>query len=142
MIDGLARAGGVRLRTRIPRDLPHAKADAARLREVLVNLVDNAVKYTPAGGEVVVSAAANNGAVSILVSDTGVGIPADVGDRVFEPFFRVKGTRAQRGQPSSGLGLAVAKRFIEAQGGDLSFEPRDSGGTTFTVTLNAARRSG
>lgn len=138
-IDGLAKAGGVRLRVRIPRDLPHAKADAARLREVLVNLVDNAVKYTPAGGEVVVSAAANNGAVSILVSDTGIGIPADVGDRVFEPFVRVKGTRAHRGQPSSGLGLALAKRFTEAQGGDLSFEPRDSGGTTFTVMLNAAR---
>src|SRR4029077_4274319 len=78
-------------------------------------------------------------AARICVSDTGVGIPADVGDRIFEPFFSVKGTSTQRGQGSSGLGLALTRRLVTAHGGTIAYAPRLGGGTTFTVTLPLAR---
>jgi signal transduction histidine kinase len=140
-IEGLTRAGDLKLHVDVGRDLPTVKADARRLREVVLNLVDNAVKYTPSGGELRISAAARNGTVRISVSDTGVGIPRDVGDRVFEPFFRVPDTRPQRGQASSGLGLALSKRLVEAHGGEVWFES-DGKGTTFHFTLPTAKKKG
>jgi two-component system OmpR family sensor kinase len=78
----------------------------------------------------------------ISVADTGVEIPPEVGERVFEPFYRVAGTRPTRGQASSGLGLALTKRFVEAQGGSITFEPRSEGGTVFSVSIPAARSPG
>jgi signal transduction histidine kinase len=133
----LAATGDVQLSVKIPRGLPPVHADPSRLREVLLNLVDNAVKYTPPGGRVEVSAVTRNGNVELHVADTGVGIPADAQAHIFEPFFRVKGTEAQRGQDSSGLGLAIAKRLIEAQGGTIDFESNGAG-TKFTVRLPVA----
>jgi signal transduction histidine kinase len=78
--------------------------------------------------------------VTLAVRDTGVGIPPDVGERIFDPFFRVPGTKAQRGQASSGLGLALTKRLVEAHGGDIWFESKPNQGTTFNVTLPAVKR--
>jgi two-component system phosphate regulon sensor histidine kinase PhoR len=124
----------------VPPDLPAVRADRQRLREVIVNLVDNAAKYTPEGGSVDLSAAARNGSVVVSVKDTGVGIPPESGEFIFEPFYRVRGTRAQQGQASSGLGLALAKRVVEAQGGTISFESKVGKGTTFTFTLELAKR--
>src|SRR6185503_17617024 len=103
-IEGLAHTAGLRVGVDVARDLPEVSADRRRLREVIVNLVDNAAKYTPEGGSIDVSAAALNGHVVVTVSDTGVGIPPESGDLVFEPFYRVRGTQTQRGQASSGLG--------------------------------------
>lgn len=115
-----------------------AVADRHRLREALVNLVDNAIKYTQPGGGVTVSAESDGDEhVRIAVSDAGVGIPEEVGDRVFEPFYRVPGTRPQRGQPSSGLGLALTRRSIEAQGGTVGWRRNTAGGTTFEVAIPA-----
>lgn len=139
-LEGLARSNGLRIAIDVPKDLPLVRADRARLREVIVNLVDNAAKYTPEGGAIDLCASRRNGAVTVTVADTGVGIPPDTGDLVFEPFFRVRGTKAQRDQASSGLGLALAKRIVEAQGGTLDYTSEVDAGTTFTFTLALARR--
>lgn len=136
---GLAGASSLDLEIRVPRQLPPVRADRARAREVLLNLVDNAVKYSPEGGKVRVSALAENGTVGISVSDSGVGIPAAVGDLIFEPFYRVEGTKVQHGNVSSGLGLAVAKRLVEAQGGEIGYKANEQGGTTFSFTLPPAK---
>ena len=133
----LAASGDLDAEVRVPRRLPAVRADETRLRQVVLDLVDNAVKYTPAGGEVRVTAAAAGSSVEIMVSDTGVGIPPDEADRLFEPFYRVKGTRTQKGQPSSGLGLALVQRLVEAQGGTVRFESTPREGTTFIVALPA-----
>lgn len=134
---GLAAAAGVDLTVKVKRGMTPAWADRLRLREVILNLVDNAVKYTPTGGKVVLGASNGDGRVTVTVTDTGVGIPPEVGDRIFEPFFRVKGTRTQRAQPSSGLGLAVTHRLVEAQGGSIAYESVVGRGTTFTLSLPA-----
>jgi signal transduction histidine kinase len=136
-LTALATAAGVRFAARVPRTLTPVVADHERLREVIVNLVDNAVKYTPSGGRVTVAASNGAGRVVVTVADTGIGIPTEVGDRVFEPFYRVQGSRTQHAEPSSGLGLAVTRRLVEAQGGTIEYAPGPKGGTTFTVTLRA-----
>jgi signal transduction histidine kinase len=138
-IDGLVRASGLRLRVHVPRDLPAVLADRARLREVIVNLVDNATKYTPDGGRIEISIAEKKRSIEVSVADTGVGIPPESRELLFEPFYRVPGTKPQRGQASSGLGLALAKRIVEAHGGSIGFDSVPGSGTTFTVKLRVAR---
>lgn len=117
---------------------PHplwVRADPARLREVLLNLVDNAAKYTPAGGRIVLGAVRREGAVKLSVADNGIGIPVEAHERIYEPFFRVPGSAPQREQLSTGLGLALTKRFVDAQGASLSFTSRPGAGSIFTVTF-------
>jgi signal transduction histidine kinase len=140
-LEGLARSNGLSIAVDVPKDLPPVRADRHRLREVIVNLVDNAAKYTPDGGAIDLSAVARNGSVAVSVADTGVGIPPEVGELIFEPFFRVRGTTAQRGQASTGLGLALAKRIVEAQGGKIRFESEVDVGTTFEFTLPLEKRA-
>lgn len=137
-ISGLAKGSGLSMSIKVPTDLPAVRADRARLREIILNLVDNAVKYTPEGGRVELSAAARNGNVVVSVSDTGVGIPAEARENMFEPFYRVKGIAAQRGQASSGLGLAITRRLVEAQGGKINYQSEAGAGSTFTFTLTLA----
>ena len=137
-LDGLARSGDHDLVVDLPKDLPAVRADPVRLREVFLNLVDNSVKYTPAGGTVELSAERRNGAVEVSVRDTGPGIPKRLGRKLFEPFAQIAGTTTQRGQPSSGLGLALTRRLVEAQGGRIWFESKKGAGTTFTFTLRPA----
>jgi signal transduction histidine kinase len=132
---GLASAGDLELSFDVPSKMPAVRADAFRLREVILNLVDNAAKYTPPGGRVELRAVASEESVEVSVTDDGVGIPKEARERIFDPFYRVPGTEAQRGQSSSGLGLALAKRLIEAQGGEISFSSEQGKGSTFTVTL-------
>ena len=138
-VGGLASAADLKLTVApAPQRLPRVRADRERLRQILLNLVDNAVKYTPPGGTVEVAAHSRNGDVSISVRDSGVGIPDEIGESIFEPFFRVPGTKPQRGQASSGLGLALTKRLVEAHGGALWYESEAGRGTTFTLTLPKA----
>lgn len=139
MLVRLGAASGIDLKVDLPARLPVVTADPARLREVVVNLVDNAIKYTPSGGRIEISAAEEDGDVRVSVADTGVGIPDEVGNRVFEPFYRVAGTSAQRDQASSGLGLALSRRWVEAQGGTISWAPNPNGGTVFDFTLPVDR---
>ena len=103
---------------------------------MILNLVDNAVKYTPPGGRIALSASAHNGSVEVLVSDTGVGIPEEAGNKIFEPFYRVKDTHPTRGQASTGLGLALTKRLVEAHGGAITFTSDPGKGSTFRFTLS------
>jgi signal transduction histidine kinase len=135
MLARLGAASNVEVLTQLPGRIPAVTADPARLREVVVNLVGNAVKYTPTGGSVDITAQQDGDHVRISVADTGVGIPPDVGDRVFEPFYLVAGTQPQRNQPSSGLGLALARRWVEAMGGTIHWTPNHGSGTVFTFTL-------
>ena len=137
-IGALADANDLQTQIDVSEDLPPVVADRRRLREIILNLVDNATKYTPAGGTVELSAVASNGVVKVSVADTGVGIPDDIGARIFEPFYRAEGVRPQRGQPSSGLGLALTKHLVEAHGGDIDFTSTPGHGTTFTFTLPRA----
>jgi signal transduction histidine kinase len=113
--------------------LPAIHGDRARLRQVLGNLIENAVKYSPEGGEVRVSASASNGAVRIAVRDTGPGIPRDQQTRIFEKFGRVDVAGASK--PGTGLGLFIARSIAEAHGGSLDVSSDSEPGATFTLTL-------
>jgi signal transduction histidine kinase len=117
--------------------LPAIRGDRARLRQVLGNLIENAVKYSPEGGEVRVSAAAANGAVRISVRDTGPGIPRDQQARIFEKFGRVDVIGASK--PGTGLGLFIARSIAEAHGGSLDVNSGAEPGSTFTLTLPVDR---
>jgi signal transduction histidine kinase len=137
-MEGLARRAGVEFAVDLPERLPQAHADRARLREVILNLVDNAVKYTPDGGAVRLTAAAPNGTLVLSVADTGVGIPADAVPLVFEPFYVVPGTSPYRDAPSTGLGLSLAKRLVEAHGGTIRVASAPGRGSTFQFELPRA----
>jgi signal transduction histidine kinase len=113
------------------------RADAERVRQVLVNLLSNAVKFTPAGGRIAVRGAREGPAVTLAVSDTGVGIPPDRLASVFEPFVQVESglTRTAEG---TGLGLAISRDLARGMGGDLTAVSTPGAGSTFTLTLPAA----
>ena len=113
--------------------LPTIRGDRARLRQVLGNLIENAVKYSPEGGEVHVSASAANGAVRIAVRDAGPGIPGDQQGRIFEKFGRVDVPGASK--PGTGLGLFIARSIAEAHGGSLDVSSGAEPGSIFTLTL-------
>src|SRR5207248_7377718 len=118
-----AESGRVTLTTDVARDLPAVRGDHDRLAQILLNLVDNAVKYTPAGGNVAVRASATvgGGAVAVDVSDTGVGIPPADLPRITERFYRVDKARS-RELGGTGLGLANVKHLVFAHGAQLRIE--------------------
>jgi two-component system phosphate regulon sensor histidine kinase PhoR len=116
-------------------------ADADRLAQVLTNLVDNALKYTPEGGRVDVRVAAANGDVEVLVNDSGRGIRPEDLPHVFERFYRADRSRT-RDSGGTGLGLAIAKHIVEAHGGRISVSSQPNEGTTFKVTLPRAGKGG
>lgn len=119
----------------VPGALPAIRGDRARLRQVLGNLIENAVKYSPEGCEVHVSASAANGAVRIAVRDAGPGIPRDQQGRIFEKFGRVDMPGASK--PGTGLGLFIARSIAEAHGGSLEVSSGAAPGSTFTLTVPA-----
>jgi signal transduction histidine kinase len=113
--------------------LPSIRGDAVRLRQVLGNLIENAVKYSPEDGEVRVTAAASNGQVLISVRDDGPGIPREQQARIFEKFERADVPGASK--PGTGLGLFIARSIAEAHGGSLEVSSSPRSGATFTLTL-------
>jgi signal transduction histidine kinase len=129
----------VRLETEVPADVV-AEADPERIHQVLFNLVDNAVRFTPPGGEIVVAASERDGRVQIGVADTGVGIAPDHLPRVFERFYRVDASRS-RDDGGTGIGLAIARSIVEAHGGRIVAESDPGHGSTFTFDLPAAVRA-
>lgn len=112
-------------------------ADERRLRQVLLNLLDNAVKFTPPGGGIGLAVAPDGAVVTLTVWDTGIGIAGADQGRVFEPFLQVDATTARRYE-GSGLGLAIADRLVRLQGGSIGVESSPGEGSRFTVTLPSA----
>ncbi|HEY3541762.1 MAG TPA: ATP-binding protein [Gaiellaceae bacterium] len=123
----------VAIRTDLPDALPQIRGDADRLRQVLTNLIDNAVKYSPSGDEVAVRARRENGRVLIEVTDNGPGIPYDQQRVIFEKFGRAE--VAGGSKPGTGLGLFIARSIAEAHGGTLDVRSRPNAGTTFVLAL-------
>ena len=119
---------GLTLRVECAGDLPAIKIDLQRLEQVLVNLIHNAVKFTRAGGEIVLLAEAGMGEVRFAIRDTGIGIPAEDVSRIFERFYRVDKSRTGSG---TGLGLSIAKHIVEAHGGKIWAESIEGQGSTF-----------
>jgi two-component system phosphate regulon sensor histidine kinase PhoR len=132
-----AEARRVALATAFPPDLPDVAADRDRLAQILINLVDNAVKYTEAGGNVTVTGRrVDEATVEVLVRDTGVGIPRADLPRITERFYRVDKARS-RELGGTGLGLAIVKHLVIAHGGELVIESTPGNGTTVRFTLPA-----
>jgi signal transduction histidine kinase len=117
--------------------LPKVSVDKERLLWVLVQLVDNGIKFTPAGGKVVLSALRRDGAIIMSVADTGIGIPEDRRDELFEPFHQLDGSSTRR-YGGAGLGLALVKLILEAHGTALGIESEEGKGSTFSFPLPLA----
>jgi two-component system phosphate regulon sensor histidine kinase PhoR len=129
---------GVRIAAVVAPDVPSARADGDRVRQVLINLVDNGIKYTPSGGRVTVRARRGSGPqagmVEIAVEDSGVGVPAHDLPRLTERFFRVDKARS-RELGGTGLGLAIVKHIVQGHGGVLHIASSVGEGTTVTAYL-------
>jgi signal transduction histidine kinase len=118
----------------LPDNFPIIHGDETRLRQVIDNLVSNAIKYSPKGGEVRITGSFDDQNITIAVSDQGVGLPEDELDRIFERFYRVEGALSRKTQ-GTGLGLYLARAVIEAHGGQIVVESKPGKGSTFRFTL-------
>jgi K+-sensing histidine kinase KdpD len=125
------RLAGRTVRTDLPEDLPLFSGDAVLLEQVLVNLLENAAKYTPPDSAVEIAARADQGGMTVDVADRGPGLPAGEEARIFEKFVRGKQARG----PGAGLGLAICRGIVEAHGGTLTAENRAGGGALFRMNL-------
>jgi nitrogen-specific signal transduction histidine kinase len=125
---------GILLRDEVPADLPLVNADQSKILRVLTNLIDNAVKFTPGGGQITVSAEeTSQGMVQVRVSDSGPGIPEEFRGKIFNRFAQVPGQSGRR--KGSGLGLMYCRLAVESHGGHIWVEPRPGGGSVFKFTL-------
>lgn len=127
----VAEDKGIVIETRMPTDC-HLKGDRQRLQRVIANLLDNALKYTPAGGRIRVRLHDESERVMLSIEDTGIGIAADQLPRVFERFYRGERSRSENG---NGLGLSLALAFVRSHRGDIAVTSSPGQGSTFTVTL-------
>jgi two-component system, NtrC family, sensor histidine kinase KinB len=132
------RDHGVTLNIKVAPDVPQVLADPSRLQLVFDNLLSNALKYTPIGGEVTIKAQLKDSMVRFSVEDTGSGIAPEFLPRVFEKFFRVPGQE----QISSGLGLTITKEIVEAHGGAIEVASQPGKGSKFSFTVKAVQESG
>jgi PAS domain S-box-containing protein len=135
-----AKMARLTLAAEVAPDLPYVSGDPNHLRRVLDNLFSNALKFTPAGGSITLCAQREGPNVTLKVTDTGVGIPMDKLDRIFERFYQVNGSMTRR-YGGVGLGLALVKEIVEAHGGHIVVESEVGRGSAFTVTLPALASS-
>jgi signal transduction histidine kinase len=135
MLESAVAERGVALEISVPNDLPVIDVDAARIEQVLVNLLGNAIKFTASGGRIVVRASAGPEAVELSVADCGIGIPLEEQAHVFERYYRARHTTRRRG---AGLGLAIAKGIIEQHGGRIWLQSTVGEGSVFSFTLPLA----
>jgi signal transduction histidine kinase len=138
MVRMRASEADLKLCSDIEPKLPHIRVDARRIRQVLLNLLSNAIKFTPAGGQVTVSACRHNGGIAILVSDTGIGMAAEDIPVALERFGQIDRSLSRKFE-GTGLGLPLSKQLVELHGGKLEIESAEGGGTTVTVLLPASR---
>ena len=135
----LAEDKDIALRCEAERQV-RVEGDRARLKQVIVNLVDNAIKYTPAGGLVKVKVQASNGRAVIEVNDNGVGIPPEAAPHIFERFYRVDKARSRQ-MGGAGLGLSIVKAIVTAHGGQVKVESVEGKGSRFLVELPVAGKT-
>lgn len=132
----VANQKGVVLSLDLPRDIL-VTGDDTRLRQVFTNLIDNAIRYTPKGGDIEISALPQNGNVTVTIKDTGIGIPEDEIPHIFDRFYRVDKARS-REDGGTGLGLNICEWIVKAHQGSIEVESRLGKGTTIHVTLPSA----
>lgn len=131
-----AERAGLVLTVEAPATLLEVRADGARVEQVLVNLIHNAVKFTPTPGVITLSAQADRSFVRFTVKDTGIGIPEEDLERVFERFYKTDRSRSGSG---TGLGLSISRHIVELHGGKIWVESREGEGSSFQFTLPVAR---
>jgi signal transduction histidine kinase len=133
-VQAKAAARGLTLNADLPETLPAVSIDAHRIKQVLLNLLENATVHTERGGSITVTAKEQGKTVHVSVADTGEGIPAEEQSLIFERFYRVDRSRTRK-TGGSGLGLTIAKRLVEAHGGTIKVESQPGKGSTFTFTV-------
>jgi signal transduction histidine kinase len=132
----LGEESGITVRTEVPAEPVVVSIDRSRIRQLLLNLVTNAIKYTPSGGKVSLGLVDQGEAVALVVGDNGIGIPPGDLPHIFDRFYRVDPARSRTGaRPGTGLGLAITKWIAEAHGGHITVQSRVGRGTVFTVTV-------
>ncbi|MCD6290085.1 MAG: PAS domain-containing protein, partial [Anaerolineae bacterium] len=133
-----AERAGIELRLKISDELPYILANPDLFDQTMVNLLDNAIKFSPGGGTVTVRSWANNGSVFIAVSDQGIGIPAHALNHIFDRFYQVDGSMSRR-FGGMGIGLALCKKIVQIHGGRIwASSPGEGKGSTFTIALPVA----
>jgi len=133
----LAESSGLAIRVRIA-SMPAIEADRVRVKQILMNLLSNAVKFTPAGGRIDVEADMEDGMARISVADTGIGIPADEHEAIFNVFHQA-GATTKGVREGTGLGLAITKRLVEEHGGTIKVSSEVGKGSRFTFTIPMAQ---
>jgi signal transduction histidine kinase len=135
----LAAEKEIALETDLPAELPQLQADRAKLRRVLVNLVSNALKFTPKGGRINVGAAREGAFVRVSVADTGVGIPPEDQRDIFDKYAQAR-SRATRSEKGTGLGLYITRQLVELHGGKIGVKSEVGKGSTFSFTIPIAEQ--
>jgi two-component system sensor histidine kinase ResE len=135
----MANKISVTLSVNAPANLPVLNADGDRLAQVFTNLVDNALKFTPAGGTIKLQAEMVQGEMQVSVSDTGRGIPASALPHVFDRFYQADNSRSGGSKRGAGLGLAIVLEIVQAHGGRISVRSQEGQGTCFVVNLPLAQ---
>jgi signal transduction histidine kinase len=138
LVQHRAAQGDIKLHSSIANDVPAIRADERKIKQALLNLLSNSVKFTPAGGSVSVAAALRDGALAISVTDTGIGMSPDQVAHALEPFGQVDNSLA-RTHDGTGLGLPLARALVDLHGGILAVESEVGRGTTVTISLPAQR---
>lgn len=138
IVAAMAEAAGISLSINIPGSLPLIRSDQLRFRQILLNLMSNGVKFTPAGGRVCVSASIEADGAVIVVEDTGIGMKAEDIPVALEPFRQIDGALSRRFD-GTGLGLPLAKALVELHGGRLDIESTPAAGTVVRIRLPLER---
>jgi two-component system phosphate regulon sensor histidine kinase PhoR len=139
LVEDKAQDKNIHIETKLQESLPWVMAEMSSIQQVLTNLLDNAIKYTPSQGRVVIAAFENlQGKIQVDVSDTGIGIEAKYLSRIFERFYRVDKARS-RDLGGTGLGLSIVKHIVQLHGGEIWVKSRVNQGTTFSFTLDPTK---
>ena len=133
-VDSLSKEKEITICVNLPKDLPSVRTDKDKLIQVFVNLLNNAIKFTPQGGNINISSVEFDDFLEMRIKDTGIGIAPDHLDKIFDKFYQIDSTSTRKAG-GSGLGLAITKSFIEGQGGTIRVESTPDFGTTFIFTL-------
>ena len=131
----IAAAQDVDLVDDLAEDLPPVMVDEEKMTQIFVNLVENSLKFTPPGGEIIIRAEPEEERVQIVLKDTGIGVAPQHLPHIFERFYKVNRSRRDGG---TGLGLSIVKQLVEAHGGQITVESKEGEGCAFTFTVPRA----